>query len=85
MTPEIAQSLGLPPSARGAAIADVAEGSPGARVGLLPGDVILDVDRRPVASADEALRMLADGRSAAHLMRVYGRSGVHFVTLGRTG
>ena len=85
LTPEIASSLGLPPGARGVAIADVAGGSPGARAGLVPGDVILDVDRRPVTSADEASRLLGDSRSAAHLLRVYGRSGVRFVTIGRTG
>jgi len=54
LTPEIAGSLGLPPGARGVAIADVADGSPGARAGLVPGEVILDIDRRPVASAGEA-------------------------------
>jgi len=85
LTPEIASSLGLPPGVRGAAITDVAEGSSGARAGLLPGDVILDVDRRPVTSAGDASRLLADGRSAAHLLRVYGRSGVRFVAIGRTG
>ncbi|HVV51081.1 MAG TPA: trypsin-like peptidase domain-containing protein [Polyangia bacterium] len=85
LTPDIAGSLGLPPASRGAAIADVADGSPAARAGLVPGDVILDVDRRPVASADEATRLLGDGRNAAHLVRVYGRSGVRFVTIGRTG
>ena len=85
LTPEIAASLGLPPGARGVAIADVAGGSPGARAGLLPGDVILDVDRRPVTSADEASRLLGDGRSATHLVRVYGRSGIRFVIIGRSG
>jgi Do/DeqQ family serine protease len=85
LTPEIASSLGLPPGARGVAITEVAGGSPGARAGLVPGDVIIDVDRRPVTSADEASRLLADGRSAPHLLRVYGRSGVRFVTIGRTG
>jgi serine protease Do len=85
LTPEVAASLGLPPGARGAAVTEVGEGSPGARAGLLPGDVILDVDRRPVATADEASRLLGDGRSAGHLLRVYGRSGVRFATIGRTG
>jgi serine protease Do len=85
LTPQIAASLGLPPGARGAAVTEVAEGSPGARAGLLPGDVILDVDRRPVTSAGDASRLLGDGRSAAHLLRVHGRSGVRFVTIGRTG
>src|SRR6185436_2576896 len=81
LTPEIASSLGLPAGARGAAITEVAEGSPGARAGLVPGEVIIDVDRRLVTSADEASQLLADGRSAAHLLRVYGRSGGRFVTI----
>jgi serine protease Do len=85
LTPELAASLGLPPGARGVAIADVAAGSPGARAGLAAGDVIVDVDRRPVTSAEEASRLLGDGKSAAHLLRVYGRSGVRFATIGRTG
>jgi Do/DeqQ family serine protease len=84
LTPEIASSLGLPPGARGVAITDVAAGSPGARAGLMPGDVILDVDRRPVTSADQASSLLGD-RSAAHLVRVYGHSGVRFAMIGRTG
>jgi serine protease Do len=85
LTPEVATSLGLPPGARGVAISDVASGSLGARAGLVPGDVILDVDRRPVISAEEASRVLGDDRSPAHLLRVYGRSGIRFVTMGRSG
>ena len=85
LTPEVAVSLGLPPGARGVAISDVANGSLGARAGLAPGDVILDVDRRPVIAAEEVSRLLADGRSTVHLMRVYGRSGIRFVTIGKSG
>ena len=48
-------------------------------------DVILDVDRRPVISAEEASRVLGDDRSPAHLLRVYGRSGIRFVTMGKSG
>jgi S1-C subfamily serine protease len=63
----------------------VAANSPGGRAGLLPGEVILDVERRPVASADDASRLLGDGRSGAHLLRVYGRFGVRFVMIGGRG
>jgi serine protease Do len=85
LTPELAGSLGLPPAVRGAAITDVAANSPAGRAGLLPGQVILDVDRRPVASADDASRLLGDGESGAHLLRVYGRFGVRFVMIGGRG
>ncbi len=83
LTPALAESLGVPPGARGVAITDVAEGSPGARAGLQAGDVILDVDRRPVSSADDATRLLDGGRAGGHLVRVYGRSGIRFVMVGR--
>jgi serine protease Do len=85
LTPQLATSLGLPPSAKGAAITDVSHGSPAARAGLQPGDVILDIDRRPVGTADEASRRLAERGPPAHLLRVYGRSGVRFVSVARAG
>jgi serine protease Do len=84
LTPELATSLGLPTASRGAAITDVSAGSPAARAGLQPGDVILDVDRRPVGSADEASRLLAQRGPGAHLLRVHGRSGVRFVSVARS-
>jgi serine protease Do len=79
LTPPLAGSFGLPPGTRGVAIAEVAPGSPGARAGLQAGDVILDVDRRPVVSAGDARRII--GGAMAHLLRVYGRAGVRFVTV----
>ena len=52
------------------------------RAGLKPGDVIVEVDRRAVTTADEAIEAL---RSAAqkngHLLRVRGPSGTRFVTI----
>jgi hypothetical protein len=47
--------------------------------------VILDVDRRPMITAEEVSRLLTDGRSPVHRMRVYGRSGIRFVTIGKSG
>jgi serine protease Do len=82
LTPKLAESLGLPSETKGAAVAEVAPGSVAERAGLEPGDVILDVDRKPVRSADEAVDTLRSGRRGDHLLRVRGRNGVRFVTLG---
>ncbi|WP_293907969.1 Do family serine endopeptidase [Phenylobacterium sp.] len=50
VSPEIAKTLGLP-APQGALVADLWPGGPAARAGLKQGDVILQVDGRPVADA----------------------------------
>jgi len=79
LTPEIAQSLGLPADTQGVVIADVLAGSPAARAGLQSGEVIAEVDRKPVTSAEQAVAALKDG--GAHLLRVRGPGGTRFVTV----
>ncbi len=46
-----ATSLGLPPATRGVMVYELLRGSPAERAGLLPGDVVLAIDGRAVASA----------------------------------
>jgi serine protease Do len=57
ISPADARELKLE-SSRGALIADVDQGSPAARAGLRPGDVIVRVGREPIASATDAQREL---------------------------
>ena len=54
LIPDIAVSLGLP-RAQGALVSDVDADGPSARAGLKPGDVIVAVDGRPIASEDDLL------------------------------
>jgi serine protease Do len=58
LTPEIARRLRLE-NRRGAVVTDIEQGSPAARAGMQPGDVIVRVGRQPVESAAEAQRELA--------------------------
>ena len=81
VTPELAQSLGLPAATRGAAVTDVSNGSPAARAGVQPGDVVVEVDRRPVATAEAAATAVQQPRANGHLVRVVGEHGSRFVTL----
>jgi serine protease Do len=80
LTPGLSDSLGLPPGVEGPAVTDVAVGSPAERAGLLPGEVILEIDRRRVRSPEEAESMLGVN-APTHLVRVLSRSGVRFVNL----
>jgi serine protease Do len=63
-------------------ITEVTPGSPAERTELRPGEVILEVDRKPVATADEAMVALRQARGRSHLLRVRGSQGSRFVTIG---
>jgi hypothetical protein len=60
---------------RGDFVARVADGSPGARAGLLPGDRLVTVDGRPVASFADAQYALHKAGPAARLPVVWRRGG----------
>jgi serine protease Do len=85
LTPDLAGSLGLPAGTKGAAIADVQKGSVADRAGLQPGDVILEVDRKPAATADEAASAIQQVHKGGHLLRVAGAHGTRFVMLPTGG
>jgi len=82
LTPDVAASLGIDRATKGAVITDVVTGSPAEQAGLRPGDVIVEIDRRPVGSADEAVAALhGASKSGGHLLRVRGPNGTRFVTV----
>jgi serine protease Do len=82
LTPDLAQSMGFESDTRGAVVAEVAPGSPAAAAGVREGDVILEVDRQRVTSADAALSALSQPRKGGHLLRLRGTGGTRFITLG---
>ncbi len=59
VTPEIAESLGLPDE-KGALVADVTADGPADVAGILPGDVVLRFNGRVVPSMRDLPRMVAD-------------------------
>jgi serine protease Do len=66
LTPAIAQRLGV--EDQGALVADVESDGPAARAGIRPGDVVVEVDRKPVKSAGELAKALDASASRALLL-----------------
>jgi serine protease Do len=53
LTPDVRQQLHIPSQVNGVAVQSVRPASPAEDAGLTAGDVILEVDRKPVASAEQ--------------------------------
>jgi len=75
VTPDIAHSLGLP-SAVGALVSQVVEGSPAERAGIRTGDVITSVNGQPVKSNSEL-------RNTIGLLRVGDKLDIGLVRDGK--
>jgi serine protease Do len=73
ITPDIARELGLPPELRGVVIASVQAGGPADEAGLARGDVILEVDRKPLKDVEGFYKAVRARKS--YLLRVRETDG----------
>jgi len=74
------RQLNIPNQVRvGALVVNVDPGSPAAAAGLQPGDVILEINRKPVASADEAIELSHQVKDERVLLRVWSQGGSHYI------
>ena len=81
VTPELARQFEVPANTRGAVVTDIEPDAPAARA-LLPGDIIVQVNRQPVTSANDAstaLRAVPAGRAVGLL--IIRRGQEQFVTV----
>lgn len=69
LNPQMAERFGLQTD-KGVLISGVKPGSPAADAGLQRGDVILEVDRRTVRSAEEASKALGTEHAGGHVLLV---------------
>lgn len=82
LTPDLREQLQLPTDVNGAVVTNVEPGSPADNAGLARGDVIVEVDRKPVKSAADVKQQLGgvkDGDDA--LVLVWSNGGNTFRVL----
>nr|NIO05967.1 PDZ domain-containing protein [Pseudomonadota bacterium]NIS72044.1 PDZ domain-containing protein [Pseudomonadota bacterium] len=81
ITPEIAQGLGVE-EASGVVITQVTPGSPAAEAGLRRGDVIQEVNRKPVENVEDFGRAIEEARGQKSILFLIRRGeGSLFVTV----
>jgi serine protease Do len=78
ITPEIARQLELPRGRGGAIVADVDRGSVAANAGIQPNDVIVEINRQPVANVSQVTRALQNATAGRPVFLVVWRDGQEF-------
>jgi len=76
------QQFGLPRDIKGALVTDVDQNSASYEAGLRPGDVILSIDRKPVASAEDAVTLSENIKNKSSiLLRIWSKGGTRFLVV----
>jgi serine protease Do len=69
------QQLKIPDGVRGAIVSDVDQDSNSADAGLQKGDVIVQINRQPVADADSAINLSTKAAGSRILLKIWRRNG----------
>lgn len=84
LTPDIAQQIGVDPSTRGVVVADVDPNSVVAESGLQAGDVITEIDHKPIRSIEDYHRVVSRLGDKKDVLLLTDRAGVkRFVVVHR--
>jgi serine protease Do len=81
LTPDMARLLGVDPNSKGAVVTEVVPGSRAAKAGLRAEDVIVEVNRKPVSTAEEAITAIKESSKGGQLLRIRRGGNARFVTI----
>jgi serine protease Do len=81
LTPDLRRQFSVPRQVQGAVITDVDPESASFRAGLRPGDVILEINRRRVTNAAEALDACRASREGRTLVNFWRQGGHRYVVV----
>jgi serine protease Do len=81
LTPSVAQELGIPVNTHGVAITSVDPSSAAAAAGLQSGDVIQEVNRKPVRNIREYEQAVSEAHGQSILLLVNRGGATHFIVV----
>ena len=79
------QQYDIPENIKGVVVTEVDPNSAAADAGLQPGDVIQELNRKPVKTAQEAVDMTEHASDKTTLLRVWRNGGSRFVVVDESG
>jgi serine protease Do len=62
-------------------VAEVEADSAAREAGLKPGDVILEINRKPVRGAEDAVKLTENPKDKTTLLRVWSNGGTRYVVV----
>ena len=71
----------IPESVKGVIVADIEPDCAAAEAGLKPGDVIQEIDRTPVKTADEAVRLTENPKDKITMLRVWSGGSSRYMVV----
>ena len=77
--------MNIPARLQGAVITSVDPESAAARSGLKAGDVILEINKQPVTSAEDAVALSTKAEGKRTLLRLWSRGSTLFVVVDESG
>jgi serine protease Do len=80
----VRREMDIPATLKGVLVSEVEPDSAAFDASLRPGDVILEINRQPVKTADEAVRMTEDAKDKTTLLRVWNKGDSRFVLVDET-
>jgi serine protease Do len=78
---EARQQFGVPNNIHGVVVSDVDPDSAAAEAGLKPGDVIQEINRKPVKTAEEAVRLTDKTEDKSTLLRIWSKGGSRWLVV----
>jgi serine protease Do len=84
LEPAMRREFGISSRVQGALVTEVDPTSAAAAAGLQPGDVIQEINREPVRTAEDAVKLTESTESKKTLLRVWNRQGTRFVVVDET-
>ena len=84
INPQYRQQFGIPARLKGALVTEVEEGSASWDAGLRPGHVLIEINREPITSADQAVKLTEDPKDKTTLLKVWTPNGTRFLVVDET-
>jgi len=78
------REFSIPNGVHGAIVTEVDGNSVAREAGLKPGDVIIEINRQPVKSAGDAVKLTESPKDKTTLLRIWSNGGSRYVVVDET-